>query len=186
MHEAYARQEVLAQLAQAFEEQGIVRLEQFLTDKDYLAFARQLWDAKGKIKQVPDQYAFTTLSSKLASFLFTHAEFRAFLERVLGKKSIRAFSVRKFGWKNYTLIHDEHTSKEQIRFFFCVAGEWDAHWGGTLTYLTGDGEGTSLFFPVTGNCLCIIRETQDMHSFIKYINHHAGKEQFIVVEGIVR
>ena len=184
MNELYHGGSVGAELTSAFRKQGVLRLEQFLAGEAYVRFAQHHWNVQGTLTNRPDQHSYVTLSPTLAHQFFTSSAFKTFLSTVAGKKITRiTLSARAFGWKNYTLVHDEHASKEHFSFFFCIAGTWDASWGGTLTYLTRNGEGQPLLFPLQGNCLCIVRQRKDMHSFIKYVNHRAGKERFIMIEG---
>ena len=185
MNNTYAGKDVSAELTSAFRKKGVLRLDQFLAGEDYLRFAQQLWNLKGTLTHRPDQYSYIALSSALAQQLFASSTFKTFLSSVVGKKITRiAHSTQIFGWKNYTLVHDDHAGTERLAFFFCIAGTWDTSWGGTVTYLTGNGEGQSLLFPPQGNCLCIVQQRKDMHSFIKYVNHRAGKERFIIIEGV--
>ncbi len=183
---AYLTESTQQEIALAFKRNGFIRLDQFFEGRSYLAFSQPLWDASGKAIVIPDRHSYTLLPPSLASTPFMTPSFKKFLSTLVGKKiTTITLTVQRFGWKDYTLVHDDEVGKEELRFFFLISGKWEVERGGILTYLTQNGEGEPLFFPITGNSFCIIRQRKDMHSFVKYVNHHAGKEKFIVVAGIL-
>ena len=59
---------------------------------------------------------------------------------------------------------------------------WDNHWGGHTVYVS-ENQGP-LVFPLEGNSFSLINKEKDRHKFIQYVNHHAGKEELTMIEGI--
>lgn len=185
INKTYADKGVVAQIADALAQQGFIRLEDFLNRKHYLELFNSLHSLDSEVKKVPDRYSYGLIECK--DSIFSSISFRDFLSKVIGKK-IKEFdlSVKKFEWKNYTLMHDDESGKEEMRFFFILANKWDSKFGGDIVYLTEDGLGNPIVFPITGNSLCIINKKRDMHSFVKYVNNLVRDSSFILIEGKIK
>lgn len=76
-----------------------------------------------------------------------------------------------------------HETRAECVFitFFQVPGILSG--GGTLTIQRE--KAPALFFPLESNTFSLISFEKGMHPFVQYINHLAGKESFLLVEGIV-
>ncbi len=178
----YTDKEIVMQIKDAFDENGFVKLESFFDDD----LNEKINGVKGKIAKIPDRYSYTMIDDITFENIFNGDKFKEFLGDVIGKKVGKInLKVKKFSWKDYTLVHDDEAGKEETRFFFIIAYKWENEFGGQIVYITENGLGNPLVFPIVGNSFCIIRKRKDMHSFVKYVNNLAGKNSFVVVEGKV-
>ncbi|MDO8564279.1 MAG: 2OG-Fe(II) oxygenase family protein [Nanoarchaeota archaeon] len=185
INKMYLDDGVIDQIADAFTQQGFIRLEKFLNEKEYIYFINSLNSADSKIEKVPDRYSYSLIECD--EIIFGSVGFKELLSKVVGKKVGKmTLSVKRFGWKDYTLVHDDEAGKEEMRFFFILADKWNVEWGGNVVYMAEDGLGNPIIFPITGNSLCIVKKKKDMHSFVKYVNNLAGKNSFVVVEGKIK
>lgn len=180
----YLQEEIIVQIKEAFSENEFVRLEGFLDEDEYNDLNEKINRGNGKLAKIPDRYSYSLIDNREAESVVNSSKFKEFLFRIIGKKFGKTkLSVKRFGWKDYTLVHDDEAGKEETRFFFIIADKWDSAFGGQIVYLTENGLGNPLVFPIAGNSFCIIRKRKDMHSFVKYVNNLAGKRSFVVVEG---
>ncbi|MEK6910914.1 MAG: hypothetical protein AABW82_04005 [Nanoarchaeota archaeon] len=187
INKSYTDKEIVVQIKDAFSENGFVRLESFIDVNEYGNLNSRINDEEGEIAKIPDRYSYSLIDNLEVEGLFASDKFNEFLGKVIGKKVGKmTLSVKRFGWKDYTLVHDDEAGKEEIRFFFILTDKWNVEWGGNIVYLTDDGEGQPIVFPITGNSFCIVKKRKDMHSFVKYVNNLAGKNSFVVVEGKIK
>ena len=164
----------MKEIAEAFGKERVVKLQDFFEKEVYEHLFKEM--QKGKKVWVPDMHRYELLSVRLSAF---DASFRKWLEGVLGKKvKDWEISVRRFGAGDYTVVHDS-VIEGGIRFFLFVSGEWDSAFGGSVV-LRGE---RPVIFPVEGNCFVLIDSEE--RGFVQYVNHHVGKEKFVLVEGIV-
>lgn len=187
INKSYTDKEILVQIKDAFSENGFVRLESFINENEYGEISNKIECANSELKKVPDRYSYSLIDNIEVEGAFNSNMFKEFLSKLIGKKIGKiSLKVKRFGWKDYTLVHDDEAGKEENRFFFVIADRWNVEWGGQVVYLTKNGLGSPLVFPIAGNSFCIIRKKKDMHSFVKYVNNLAGKNSFVVVESFLR
>lgn len=174
----------LDSIGNAFNQNSFIRLENFLEEECYLQLARGLWALQGKKITRAAKCSFTELNCTDFLEEFNQEDVLKLFSKFTKKKpKIKDLKIRRFGKGDYTLIHDDEKKKDEIKFYFMISGRWDSKVGGSLTYNIDDSQ--PLVFPIAFNCLNVITEGKGMHPFIKYINHHAGKESFILIEGVI-
>lgn len=184
LNESYLARDVKEELIAAFEEQGFVRLAHFLELEVLMPLAQQLWRGKGKQVSQPNLHSFLAIPvSSRAKRVLGGPLMKGFLGSVLGRKVRKIqLSVRRFGPGDFTLLHDSRKVRG-VHFYYILSGKWDPAWGGTLTVQRARAH--PLFFPIEGNTLSLLSCENGMHPFVQYVNHLAGKESFILIEGIV-
>lgn len=184
INQAYLTNAVIKQMKEAFASQGVLKLNDFFDNPFYLNFSQKLWKAESEHTEIPDKYSYNKINNGILRGLFSDESFFELLNKILGKKAKKVeINIRKFGHKNYTLLHDEEIIDRDTEFFFIISGKWEANWGGNKVYSSGEGE--ALVFLPEGNVFCLIN-SRNRQSFVKYINHHAGKESFILIEGKIK
>ncbi|MBX4196450.1 hypothetical protein KW805_02600 [Candidatus Pacearchaeota archaeon] len=185
----YTDKNICEQMKQAFQEAGMIKLPNFLMKESYDSLSRFLTKQKGVEHKIPDRYSVyrypsLVVSSPSMKSIFFSDEFRSFLSSILGKKAKNfTLHVGRYGHKNYTLIHDSELAGKRIEFFYCLSPPWNPAWGGNTVYVAN--ENPTVFTP-EDNSFCIVEKGKDMNRFLQYINHKAGKNSFILVEGSLK
>jgi hypothetical protein len=180
--EAYCAPDVVKALGKAFRVDGFVQLDCFLPDETYLRLAKHAW-GKGTRSILADQHSYSLVSPASFQNVFGWKEMHEWLGNVLGIRARKiSLSVRQFSHRDFTLVHDvqEHGVAQ---FFFIFSGRWDAEWGGTLT--VNRGEVPALEVGLKGNRLFVMRSCAEWLPFVQYVNHLAGKERFVIVQGTI-
>ena len=114
--------------------------------------------------------------------LFRSQEFKHFLAQVLEKEVINTTALAyRFGWKDYTILHDEQQEEPGIDLIIDFTDEWDERAGGKIRYK--DQEGNFISLPVGGNILMIVRREKGVQRFVQYVNHYAEKRKRLLVMG---
>lgn len=163
-----------------------IKLEKFLSLESYELFSRQSTKAKFKKKYLPDRESFSEaeIPEQLRKFILS-PEFKGFISEVLGKKiSIKSCSLRSFGWKDYSLLHDNELVEKGTDIILEFTNRWEEIWGGSTTYRSNGGEFRTL--SVSDNTLFIIERKKGIRDFVKYVNHHAGKNRRVFVAAHLR
>lgn len=144
----------------------VVALGAFLTPRAFRTVersARTGWRRTG----VPDRGIFATRSSR--SML--QREIRAYA-RTLTRADTVQEPNRRFGHRDFTLLHDHEQPKPGWRAFLLLDG-LPAECGGQLVF-SADGETLGTFAP-RENTLLLVRQRRGVRSFVQYVNHRAGK-----------
>ncbi len=188
-HESYQDKEVLSELQRTWNETTPSRLllSDFLDEQLYRTILHELKEAHFEEKKIADRYSYGLFigENSLSDALSSNA-FLTFLQNVTGSKYKQLkIEIRKYSWKDYTLLHDAESKKSKIEFFFFLpsVSEWDYFWGGTKIYQTEGGEGQPLVFIPTHNTLGLVDTSKNALGFTQYLNHYVGDEYVIVVEG---
>ena len=135
-------------------------------------------------KLTSHSYGYAVLPPSLQK-LFRSAEFNEFLTQVLGKVVISTTALAyRFGWKDYTILHDERQEVPGIDLIIDFTDEWDERAGGKIRYK--DQEGNFISLPLGGNILAIVRREKGVQKFVQYVNHYAGKRNRLLVMGNVK
>lgn len=153
-------------------------------------------DVQKKLKTIPwkkevqpllHKYRRAVVSQSLSE-LFSSDDFLVVLSHVIKRsvQGIRGIDVAayRFGWKEYTLLHDTAVEEQGFDFLIDFTSHWDAAWGGAVYYADGSGDFTSL--PVQENSLVVIQRKEGVQKFVKYVNHKAGDAHRIFVLGTLR
>lgn len=175
----YLSAEVMQQMKAAFSQQRVLRLDNFFTVETH-KHLRSLGKKKGKEVYVPHQYRYMALPSAAE----IAASCSSFIEKITGKRmKTRQMSVRSFGHRDFTLLHDDVESKKRLVFFYTIADLWDVEAGGQHVFTHND-ESTPLVFAPQDNSLVIMEVPEGMRDFVKYVNHKAGKDRLLIFEGV--
>ena|SRR5438876_3996228 len=106
----------------------------------------------------------------------------AFVEKLL-RKSMRRETNRRFGHRDYTMREKEKPEPGIVAYLF--PDDWNPGWGGHLMFTRG---GTAVVpprllgkFTPRKNMLLIVERKTGVRSFVKYVNHRAGKRKLIIL-----
>ncbi len=185
MNPLYFQEETLQQLKESFAQSNpqILHLPHFLTMSCYESLLKEAQKSQGIHKRIADRYARTEISSFKETSFIQSLEFLHWLSLITSKKLKKVtLKTHQFAHKDYVLIHDSETIRKQLEFFILLMPHWDNHWGGHTVYVS-ENQGP-LVFPLEGNSFSLINKEKDRHKFIQYVNHHAGKEELTMIEGI--
>jgi hypothetical protein len=174
------------QMQESFSSIGAIVLPGFLKEKEYKDILKTLDGVKGRKRRVPDSYSYDLLDFSELKKVFEGEDVRKAIENILGKKAGELkVEVKRFGHRDYTLIHDSENVGERFEFFFFLCPEWKAESGGMKVYSSSSEDAEPLVFLPEGNSFCLIHRKKDMNSFVKYVNNLAGKKNFVLVEGFI-
>ncbi|MBX4211911.1 hypothetical protein KW787_00445 [Candidatus Pacearchaeota archaeon] len=175
----YLNSEVKEQMKQSFRENGMIKLPNFLTRDVHNKLLEDIKKQEGKGEKVPDRFSFRQYNQiKIVKDL--SKQLSELISAIIGKTVKMQFNIRGYGHRDYTLIHDSELSGKKIEFFYVISPPWDSAWGGNKVY-TGSDE--PLVFAPEDNSFCLVDKRKDMNSFIQYINHRAGNNSYIILEG---
>lgn len=103
---------------------------------------------------------------------------KQFVERIAGKGKV-TMELRKFDKGDYTLLYDELKEGKGV-FFSLEFASLDESWGGYTSFI----EKAELMRIVPqANTLYVVNQSK-LKSFVKYINHHAGRSR-IALQGVI-
>lgn len=162
--EGFYTDEVLAEVHEQFRENKNFNLLLFLSEKGLGQFSNLDWQQKY------DPLRFKYQVAEPPAFARSE-EFSAILEKVLGfPVAFEVLECRKFGHGDYTLLYDELAPGKGLVVSLELSG-MDEAWGGYTSFIQGSEEVVRQV-PVE-NALFVINQ-EGLHSFTKYVNHHAG------------
>jgi len=153
--------ENLETVKRTFQEEGQVVLFDFFT-KDFFSLLKKIAEKKPRPEKDPLLHSFSTVSVDLPELPFLRSLF----------KKQPDFRSYRFGWKDYTLLHDLDMQKPGIDIIIDLAEDWQEKWGGSVYYVDGTGNFTKM--PIKANTLILVKRTSGNNRFIKYVNHLAG------------
>lgn len=171
---AYLDKDMLAAIRQAYKQDKnlpTVALGRFLMPQALIELAKET--GRGwKRTAIPDRYSYETRAAPPAA-----KELRAFAKLVTGKEPLKE-TAKRFGHRDYTLMHDEAVEPAGILALLFLDG-WDEAWGGQIVFVK-DGETIGRFAP-GANTLLLVERKKGVRSFVQYVNHHAGKRTFRII-----
>ena len=163
---------------------NLIYLPDFFTSEAYAVLSRDLQKVKGSHERVADRFSYTPLHFKALWRFFSSREFALWIQTLTGAKVNKVtITIRRYGHRDYRLLHDGEQTGARLEFCFLFLKRWDAHWGGHLSYV--DEERKPRLLPLQGNGLLLIDKPRTTGSFVQYINHHAGNNVFVLVEGSI-
>ena len=124
------------------------------------------------------------MSKNLLEF-FHSAEFLSYLSEALGEEvlQLRSGSNYRFGWKDYTLLHDELVLEPGVDIILDFTAEWDPAVGGQIVYVPE--EGGQMEISPSPNTLILVKRPEGMQRYIRYVNHHSGeKKRYFVLASL--
>lgn len=179
----YAQTDIVKQMRAHYLAGGkMLYLPNFFSDSGYGSLLTVLRRSTGEKTRVADRYSYTPLRIEILEKLLSSREFLKLMQMISGKKIKKSIvSVRRFGHGDFTLIHDSERNGARLEFRFLLMERWHTLNGGHIVYTSMKRE--PLLMPLQGNGLLLIDKPTDMHSFVQYINHKAGKENFVLATG---
>ncbi len=182
----YLDKENLAQIQSLFKqnkELPSIHLHSFFELNFYGKILEEISSLSFKKEKDPLTHSYSAANiPRLLSSFFSSSEFKDFLFSVGGKRlSVIGGRLFSFSWKEYTVLHDTNVDKPGYDLIIDCTDDWDDSFGGSLIYVPGTGEYTSI--PYRGNSLTIVQRKKGVQKFIKYVNTHAGKKKRIFFLG---
>jgi hypothetical protein len=150
-------------------------LGEFLERKEFIALqqAKAAW----KENYVPDRHRFDELTRPVPRISTALGAITKFIDDVTGKKPISE-GIRQFHHQSFTLMHDKTMQKPAVVAYYFL-DEWNEEWGGQIVFFK-NGKTLGSFTP-RANTLLIVERRKGVRSFVKYVNHKAGKRSFRVL-----
>lgn len=187
LNPAYLDTNTIPKMQEAFKESPLksIRLNHFLNDRSYVKTEISVHKAKAKHAKIADRFSYSdvVIPKQVATF-FTSKEFLRLISVITGKKLKRCeLSIKKFGHRDYTLLHDSEALKPGLEFFFDINPVWNPAWGGSLVYRDAQEELFRLH--PTANALTIVNRKKGMFRFLEYVNVKSGQNVRIVVQGLL-
>lgn len=111
-------------------------------------------------------------------------EFCDFLSFVTKKKIDELiFTSYLLTWKDYMILNDKYLEKPGIDVVVDLSEDWNAEWGGVVTYT--DGLGTVYPLASAGNSVAIVEHKKGLQKYFQYINHNAkNKKRLFLIANI--
>lgn len=188
VNESYLDLRVLEEMKKSYFNNGkVLRLEGFLKEEVYRELVKLLGDIEGEHIKIANKYSYQSFNSLSGvEKLFLSKEFFDFANAISGENFERCeLKIRKFGNKDYTLLHDSESEGNGIEFLYVFSGEWDESFGGQIVYTDNEENGRTLVFSIKENSFVLIN-SRCLRNFVKYVNHLAEKKSFILISGILR
>ena len=162
---------------------GMTRLDGFFNEDFYKEIFEKLRRNYGERVKLADRHSYEKLDAVELKGIFKDKEFLNFINLISCENFNNCeINVRRFGWGDYTLLHDSFVRKG-MEFLLIFADKWDDKFGGYIVYT--DNEEKSFIFSIKGNSFILINK-KGMRRFVKYVNHLAGKKNFFLVEGLLK
>ena len=175
INQLYLKKESLKKIKEVFHSSEwlpSVKLPKFLNKQEYNKIKYSIEKLKYiKIKKpIHCQYEKANITKEIRSLLDSK-DFKELIKKITGKsiKNIKG-EIRKFTWKDHTLIHDEQ-EKPGYDLILEFTDNWKESFGGYTAYTNGLGN-SSIIYPEE-NTLNIIQRKKGIQRFIKYINNKA-------------
>ncbi|MBI4440911.1 hypothetical protein HY639_01975 [Candidatus Woesearchaeota archaeon] len=155
-----------------------IQLQDFLKPAVAATIRRDLLSVGTVRTNVPHRHAYALIQGD-GPFL---PEWLAWLRDFVGTYRLARKSILVFGHRDYTLLHDRQD--DGLHALFELTSNWDASWGG-YTSVARNGKELVRIDPVPLS-LSLFRQKSQARSFVKYINHHAGRTKRVVVHLLLR
>ncbi|HLD87309.1 MAG TPA: hypothetical protein VJB12_04555 [Candidatus Nanoarchaeia archaeon] len=186
---AYKNQETISQIRRAFSKNTnlpSVTLQKFFDESVYSslqsAFRKQKF-AK-KVDRMHYRYSTSPLPKALKEIL-NNENFIALCSRIMGTKITRIEgALYSFGWRDYTLLHDEAMEQPGFDIIIDFTDSWPQDAGGIIVYV--DGTWNYHHIPPTPNALSLTKREENVQKFVQYVNHKAGKKSRVLFLGTFR
>ena len=134
---------------------------------------------------IPHMYSYAILTNEkpLKEFyaLLSSPGFKSLVGTML-KKQIKTVQPHAlcFCHKDYTLLHDTIEERDYILCTFDFTKEWPENAAAQMIFTYPETD--PLIFSTMFNAVNIVHITNDVHSFVKYVNCNAGKKKKFLIE----
>lgn len=149
----------------------LVALGEFFTPTAFRTTQKELSKGWTTI-DIPDQE-----SHDIHKSIALSKDIAAFAKEITGKKPL-THVPRRFKHRSFTLMHDEKPEPAGVLAFLFL-DNWNTEWGGEFV-LYKKGQALARFTP-QANTLLLVERKKGVHSFIRYVNHHAKKKSFRIL-----
>jgi len=170
------------ELAQEFP--GIILFD-FLSEDHYLELEKAVIRSAYSKQCIPNKFSYgkANIPKKVLHFLHSK-EFLEFISRVLGEEitQFESAGCYCFGWKDYTLLHDDLLLDEGVDIILDFTPEWNAQVGGSTVYTHPGKESISL--APSFNSLLLVKRSKALQRYVEYVNHHAEGRRFFVLVSV--
>ncbi len=184
---AYLLKHVLTDAGAQFAREGSIQLRQFLIPDVARRLSAALSRATSRAHVIPDQYrchepnTLPRLARELQRVLAKTHEIRSIVSTIVQKPvRFRDACVCVYAHGDYTLLHDKNREPPGYDIILDLTPRWDPRSCGYHSYVK-DGDELVRVEP-SFNTLTIVRRPASVRRFVKYVNHHAGKDKRIVIE----
>ncbi len=181
----YFQEEIQVQLKESLKQSKpqLLHIPHFFSISFYESLLKEVENSKEVHTKIPDKYSYSNIATLDNLNFLKSKDFIRWLSDITGKKIEKIkIQIKKYGHKDYLLLHDSETIGEHLEFFILVMSSWDNRWGGYTVYVSQNQ--VPIIFPLEGNSFSLIAKEKDRHKFIQYINHYAGREKLTIIEGI--
>jgi len=158
-----------------------IQLREFLHDPKKLILAVKKLNFSEKY--VPDLHRYEQSSRVPKEVKEVMKEITVLVELIAGRKlKCKEVTIKRFGKKHYTLIHDAEKEKPGIDFVLNLTEKWE-NAGGSMIY-TKKGEDVITISPAF-NTFSLMKRAKGTNRFVKYVNHKA-KGKVVFIQGTFR
>lgn len=189
INEEYTSRKTVLEMADFFEEEGFLQLNEFLENK-YAKNIRKLLIEQNYIEEnKPMSFKKKTLETKnlfeleIIKFIeyFRSKEFIEYIEQVTNfELNISEIKINLYERGSYTLLNDKNKREETLEVIFDLSDNFTDKMGGKLKYLTNEEE--ILYLSPSFNTLTITYKSEDVMKYLKYINNLAKENKILRVE----
>lgn len=185
IHPQYLLKRVLNAAAARFAHEQNIQLQQFLLPVIAQRAVKSLQRDSLKFKSVPDQYQYHTfrpasVTKKIVELLRSQAFAHLLSFTVQKKVRLRSIVCRCYAHRDYTLLHDKNKELPGFDVLLDLTPRWDGRACGHHSYVHNGNELVRV--DSAFNTLTIVRRPKNVLTFVKYANHHAGKDKRFVLE----
>lgn len=191
MHKAvinpqYFPESVRYNIAVQFQKEKSIQLKEFLLPHIATRTLRSVRNAPLSLNSVAGQNQFHAfkkipLPAKTLLQFVRSQRFAQFVSSIAQKKvACKTASWRVFAHGDYTLLHDKNREPPGIDVILDLTPSWDGRACGHHSYVE-NGKGL-VRIPPGFNTLAIVQRPKSVMKFVKYVNHHAGRNKRFVLE----
>ena len=174
----YLKYDALGSITDVLNKIGSVQLRSFMDEKSFKKIVKEASKIRMKRLYFPLKESYLFAKFNNGGLL---KELEAFFSLLVGKRlKVKSSYLISFKHKDYFLLNDIKKESNGFKAIFELTERWDDKSGGYACFLKNGKEFVRIF-PIK-NSLTIVKTSKDMQSFVKYVNHNAGKRKRIFVE----
>ncbi len=182
INKAYMRTDLLHDVRKAFtiSNPQSIQLHAFLADDALKKVKTAVNKLSFTRNYVPDLHCYDEAKRIPKELRSVFAEITALVQFIAKKKlKCKELTIRKFGKKQYTVLHDAYKEKPGVDVMLDLTPAWHPAAGGAMVY-TRKGSGVLTIAPAY-NTFSIVQRTKSMMRFVKYVNHHAENKRVLIL-----
>lgn len=185
INKIYLKEENMGKLRKIFNlnrELRSIKMEKFFDKQDFNKIKKSILQSRFIKKEKPMHYKYSISKNKNFNKALNSKSMKNLISKITGKK-IRKINgnICCFGWKDYTLLHDDAIEKPGFDIIFDFNEYWNSDSGGIVAY--SDNHGNSNAIEPGCNTLIIVKRKKGVKKFVKYLNNLAGKRKRMLYFG---